>query len=565
MRIGELSSPPQMQRKTHYSLYALLSMLAAPLVVMLAWSYQAQAWRSILTLLLSAVLCFLLIAGLTRTWRSLVLCSFPLLVLGVAYTALTLQMGIVPGRAMALLLNSSAPEDIIGAVRVSGGTWPAVVIIALLGGYLHLAWRLPNRLIFSRPVVVASRITLALCLAAVALVAGDAAELIDGLAINPYTGPLIFLSADMPRARAELRGALVAKIPYRAHRTRAGEEIHVLVVGESVRRDSWSVYGYKRPTTPYLYSLKGEAIFLQNVIADANLTEWAFPMMLTGLSPQEYDASRLRGNLVDLAREAGYSTAWLTNQDVRMADMIGIAPDHLEYRADLRGNINGRHLLDEVMLPAYQREIAARGTSRFIGVHLMGSHWEYYLRYPPAFQRFGTASHLNMLSIFTGSRDVGHELVDSYDNSIYYTDWFLRQLIESLRVIGVPATVTYFPDHGEDLEPFDGEAGHGQPKYTPHAFEIPAFVWLNDAYRSAHPDIYAALKRNVTKEIRTHNVFYTVAQLMGISWPENSPDKSFASDRFAPDTTRQHIAGGVLITRPRDVDPVSSAPSLAAR
>ena len=554
-----------MQCKPSYSLYALLGMLAAPVVVMLAWSYQAQAWRSILTLALSAAVTFILIAGLTRTWRRFVLFSFPLFAFGLIYTALTLQMGIVPGRAMALLLNSSAPEDMIGAVRVSGGTWPAVALILLLGGYLYLASRLPTRRIFSRPVVLATRAALALCLLAVTVVAGDAAELIDGLAISPYTGPLIFLSADMPRARAELRGALVAKIPYRAHRTGIGEEVHVLVVGESARRDSWSAYGYTRPTTPYLNSLRGEAIFLQDAIADANLTEWSYPMMLTGLCPQEFDVSHLRGNLLDLAREAGYSTAWLTNQDIRMATMIGIAPDRLEYRADLRGNINGRHLWDQVMLPAYQRELTRTGTARFIGIHLMGSHWEYYLRYPAGFQRFGPASHLNVLSIFAAKGDADRELVDSYDNSILYTDWFLQQIIESLRVIKIPATVTYFPDHGEDLEPLDGEAGHGQPRYTPHAFELPAFVWANDAYRAAHPEIYSALKRNASKEIRTHNVFYTVAQVMGITWPGASMEKSFASDRFVPDATRQHIAGGVLITRPSDGKPVSRTPSVAAR
>ena len=559
-----------MRCKTPYSLYALLGMLAAPVVAMLAWSYQAQAWRALLTLLLSAAVSFTLIAGITRTWRRFVLFSFPLFVLGVIYTAFTLQMGIVPGRAMALLLNSSAPEDMLGAVRVSGGTWPAVGIIILLCGYLYLAWRLPVQRIFSRPVVLATRVALTLCLLVVTVVAGDAAELIDGLAINPYAGPLIFLSADVPRARAELRGALVAKIPYRAHRTSVGDEVHVLIVGESARRDSWSAYGYARPTTPYLSSLNGEAIFLQNAVADANLTEWSFPMMLTGLGPDEFDVSHLRGNLVDLAREAGYSTAWLANQDIRMATMIGIAPDRLEYRADLRGNINGRHLWDEVMLPAYQRELTHTRTPRFIGIHIMGSHWEYYLRYPAAFQRFGTSPHLNTLSIFADKRDAARELVDSYDNSILYTDWFLRQVIEPLRVLQVPATVTYFPDHGEDLEPLDGQAGHGAPRYTPHAFELPAFVWVNDAYRAAHPELYAALRRNASKEIRTHNVFYTVAQLMSIGWPEDRPEKSFASERFVPDTTRQHIAGGVLITRPRDGNLVSgtsgtsSVPAIAS-
>jgi hypothetical protein len=115
----------------------------------------------------------------------------------------------------------------------------------------------------------------------------------------------------------------------------------------------------------------------------------------------------------------------------------------------------------------------------------------------------------------------------------------------------VPATLTYFPDHGEDLQLLDGAAGHGQPSYTQHAFEIPAFVWTNSAYRAAHPAVVAALRSNASKEIRSHNVFYSVADLMGITWPGAMPRRSFASDRFVPDTTMKLVAGGVFVVPPR--------------
>jgi len=104
--------------------------------------------------------------------------------------------------------------------------------------------------------------------------------------------------------------------------------------------------------------------------------------------------------------------------------------------------------------------------------------------------------------------------------------------------------------HGEDLQQLDGETGHGAPAYTQHAFEIPAFVWVNDAYRGAHPQVVAALKSNTNKEIRSHNVFYTVADLMGIEWPGAKPERSFASDRFLPDASMKLVAGGLLVMPP---------------
>ena len=93
-------------------------------------------------------------------------------------------------------------------------------------------------------------------------------------------------------------------------------------------------------------------------------------------------------------------------------------------------------------------------------------------------------------------------------------------------------------------------AGHGGPVYSASQYEIPAFIWVNDAFRAAHPRQLAALRSNATKEVRSHDFFYTVADLMGISWPENNPERSIASETFAPDLSRQELVGGVLALRP---------------
>ena len=51
------------------------------------------------------------------------------------------------------------------------------------------------------------------------------------------------------------------------------------------------------------------------------------------------------------------------------------------------------------------------------------------------------------------------------------------------------------------------------------------------------------MEQNAGKEIRSHNVFYSVADLMGIRWPSAKPDESFASAAFVPDLTTPLIAG----------------------
>jgi glucan phosphoethanolaminetransferase (alkaline phosphatase superfamily) len=268
------------------------------------------------------------------------------------------------------------------------------------------------------------------------------------------------------------------------------------------------------------------------------------------MSPVDFDLGKVRGNLLDLAKEAGYRTAWLANQDLAIAESVGVAPDSLIFPPDLKTNINGRHTLDEVLIPGFQREIAAVGSPRFIGIHMMGSHWEYYRRYSRDFQKYGstsTLSHLSMASVLVDSPDSSAALVDAYDDSVLYTDWFLHKLIEDAEVLKVPATLLFFPDHGEDLFLLDGATGHGSPIYTPHAFDIPAFIWMNKAYRERYPDRVAALEENAKREVRTHNVFYTEAELMGIRWPDESRRLSFASHDYVPESSMKRVAGGVFV------------------
>jgi glucan phosphoethanolaminetransferase (alkaline phosphatase superfamily) len=358
----------------------------------------------------------------------------------------------------------------------------------------------------------------------------------------------------LPQAHDELRGTFVVKTPFHAKRVGTGEEVHILIVGESARRDSWSVYGYSRETTPYLDRLKRdkEAIFLDHAMSDANLTILAVPIMLTGMTPQEAARARgVRGNLLDLAKEGGYETNWLVNQDVGISTSMGIVADHLEYPPDFHESTFSRSALDETLLPGYRRGVDQAGRPRFIGMHVMGSHWEYYRRYPRAFQQFGSAQRIATLTSASTDRSMVGDLADAYDNSVLYTDWFLQQVIEAARRLRVPVTVTFVPDHGEASPYLDaGAAGHGGARYVAAEFQIPAFVWTNAAYRSAHPEKVAALEANASKEIRTHDVFYTVADLMGINWSGADPARSFASEHFVPDSTKEHLARGVLIKRP---------------
>jgi glucan phosphoethanolaminetransferase (alkaline phosphatase superfamily) len=549
-RVGIFS----MRNRLLYRCVALAAVGAAPVLATAFSQLGRQSTRTIVTILLVSTLIAFLIAALTRTWRRFLLVCLPLVLVSAAFAAYTVSFGVRPSNSLAVVLLCASWEEVVGFVSLYHVVPLLLVVLTLIAVYLLLALRLPHIQIFSgKPGafgMTRSRALLLASLPVTAYVASNPADLIDGVAFNPVTGSAMFFAADVPQAYASWKGTLLRKVAYGARRS-GGEEVHILVVGESARRDSWSVYGYGRSTTPYLDKLKGEAIFLQDAVADANLTWWSVPIILTGITPEQFGTTPVRGTIVDLAKEAGYSTAWLINQDTSMTKYAGIHADHMTIPP--HGNsIFDLKTLDGALLPAYSTEIARAGVPRFIGLHVLGSHWVYDRRYPPSFQRFGAARKINDMAIFAqGNQSEG--MMDAYDNSVAYTDWFLQQLIEQARALHVPVTLTFFPDHGEDVGLLDGTVGHGSPAYTQHAFEIPAFVWVNDAFRQAHPEKVTAMQANASKEIRSHDVFGTVADLMGIGWPGANPARSFASDKFVPDTAMRHCAGGQLVPRqPRD-------------
>jgi glucan phosphoethanolaminetransferase (alkaline phosphatase superfamily) len=535
-----------------WCLFAMWLLYAAPIVTMMYWASGSQRARGVITVALVAVLVAFIAAVTTLTWKRFFLIQLPLSLLGVGFTCYTVAFNMPPGRTLALIVLLASPEQVLGFLLMPQGALLFGLLTVWCIVYYLLARALSGVWIFDRPMVIVSRIVLVMMLPATAYAALDPAQLIDGIALNPMAGSLMFVGGRLFKENHELHGSRVNKTPYGAHRSGL-EEVHVFIIGESARRNSWTVYGYRRPTTPYMDSLRSEAIFFQNARADANLTEWVVPILLTGLSPDTYSVGKIRGNFLDLAHEAGYSTAWLVNNNLGVSNMIGVYPDRLELPPDWRSNINGRHTLDESLLDAFGREIGRSGSSRFIGLHIMGSHWEYYARYPSKFQKFTRQSDLGretMASVLVDNPQMESLVVDDYDNSLLYTDWFLQQIIEKARALKVPATVSYISDHGEGLQLLDGTAGHGAPAYSSQEFEVPAFVWVNAAYRRMHPDVVHALQANADKEIRSHNFFDSLGQLMGIRWPDADPHKSFASSQYVPDVAMPFIAGGTLVNDP---------------
>jgi glucan phosphoethanolaminetransferase (alkaline phosphatase superfamily) len=511
--------------------------LCLPYVALGTWLARSQGPQSLAAFAVSVGLLMLLPVIAARTWRRYLLLQFPILLASTAFAADTLLFDKTPGENAAYILATTSWGEIQGLLGLWQNTLWLLTAVLLASIYLGLSAWSPDRPIFSgrNPRVLWGMIAAAAIASAYALLSFGA--LVEGLEANPVVGIAMFVWGPWRHAEAAVNGDFVQKIPYGASRIGA-EEVHILVIGESARRNSWSAYGYARKTTPNMDKLRDEVILFQNAVADANFTICAFPILLTGLSPMHFDMNAIRGNIVDLAKEAGYSTAWLMNQDPHLSLLAGVHADRMVYAGFMPGPVANRPQFDEALLPDLRGELERRGQAQFIGLHLDGSHWAYDQRFPAAFAVF-----------HADGKSPNQRELDAYDNSIAYTDWILGQIIEQARGLKVPATVTYISDHGEDLYALDGLSGHGRARYTEHQFEIPAFVWVNSAYRAAHPDKVRAMTENANKEIRSHNIFYSVADLMGVRWPGASAADSFASASFVPDLQEPFSAGGSMVAQ----------------
>jgi len=108
---------------------------------------------------------------------------------------------------------------------------------------------------------------------------------------------------------------------------------------------------------------------------------------------------------------------------------------------------DGEFCLDQILLNELRSELQKKpDQNRVIVLHMIGSHGPtYYLRYPPEFAKFLPDCPRS---------DIQHcseeQLINTYDNTIVYTDYIIGQVIEMIS--DVPdSSMLYVSDHGESL------------------------------------------------------------------------------------------------------------------
>jgi len=320
---------------------------------------------------------------------------------------------------------------------------------------------------------------------------------------------------------------------YEAERTAEapGREVYVYIIGEAARAMNWQLYGYERETNPLLSRI-GDLVVFRDVLTQSNTTHKSVPLILSSVATDEHEELYRRKGLPALFNEAGFDTWFISNQSPQGAMIDHLAHDakHVIY---IRSPRHDTQLLDEM------RKVLERSTSQklLFVLHCYGSHFSYHQRYPREFAHFQPD---NDVAIARQHRPM---LVNAYDNSIRYTDYFLAQTIGYLRSLkGTSSALLYCADHGEDLIDDDRERFlHASPTTTAYQLYVASLAWFSEDYRKHFPEKAAAAEANETAPATTHALFHTMADMASIRGRFLTTKVSLVSPDFDRTAPRRYL------------------------
>ena len=308
----------------------------------------------------------------------------------------------------------------------------------------------------------------------------------------------------------------------------------VVVVGETARAQNFSLNGYERDTNPEL-AARGDIIAFQDVSSCGTATATSVPCMFSrfGRDAYSYEAGLANENLLDVLSHAGIQIEWWENNTGDKGVASRVASRELTYLENdeycSAGECN-----DGIFLPFLQEVIDTITEDTILVMHDIGSHGPaYYLRYPKEYERFTPTCDSTELGNCTQE-----EIINTYDNTIAYTDHVLAETIRLLETQNTAtAAMMYMSDHGESL----GEGGlylHGTPYFMAPETQtkVPFLIWLSDEYKTAFTTDVSCLNELATQPTTHANLFHSVLGLMDITTSEKSADLDlFSSCRMAPE------------------------------
>ncbi|RKS85804.1 phosphatidylethanolamine:Kdo2-lipid A phosphoethanolamine transferase [Orbus hercynius] len=312
--------------------------------------------------------------------------------------------------------------------------------------------------------------------------------------------------------------------------TNGQKNVMILIVGETARANNFSLGGYDKPTNSLL--AKQNVIYFQNTSSCGTATAYSLPCMFSNMTRENYEPqlANKQSNALDILQKAGINILWVDNDSgcKGVCDRVPNVDITEKYKNNFKQCRDGV-CYDDILfsdLPQYLDNIKS---DTLIVLHTIGSHGPtYYQRYPDEYKKFTPTCDTNEIN-----RCSQEALINTYDNTIAYTDSIINQAINLLKSYDdrYNTSLMYLSDHGESL----GESNiylHGMPYSVAPKYQtqIPLLIWLSDKYQQQENiDTDCLSQQAKNDQFSQDNLFHSLLGMFNIKTTQYQPQLNLLS------------------------------------
>lgn len=285
--------------------------------------------------------------------------------------------------------------------------------------------------------------------------------------------------------------------------------LFIFVIGESARSMNFSLNGYDRETDKFLKEQKN-LISFSDTQACGTTTNHSIPCMFSHLAKENFtiEKGRQYENLLDFFKKFDFDIKWRSNN----GDCKNVC-NRISYSSVNSFNSTG---FDDSLIINLKKEIKAiNKQNSFFILNQRGSHGPlFYKRYPNDFEIYKPACKKNIRNC------IYNELVNAYDNSIYYSNYNLNEIINLLKTKEDEYNIIllYISDHGEGLGGAEGVFTHAMPynEANDYVLKVPFILWFSENSELAFNIDLQCLEKKKNDKLSQDNIFHSILGLFNI-------------------------------------------------
>ncbi|MCC8419789.1 kdo(2)-lipid A phosphoethanolamine 7''-transferase [Photorhabdus thracensis] len=273
----------------------------------------------------------------------------------------------------------------------------------------------------------------------------------------------------------------------------------IFIIGETARWDHMGILGYERDTTPLLSKEPNLVTFRGESCDTATKLSLRCMFVREGGTKNNDQRTLKEQNIFSVMHKLGFSSELFSMQsEVWFYNKTEV--DNFAFRELIASESrnDGKPVDDMMLINELKESLEHHPNGKHLVIlHTKGSHYLYSQRYPRSFAKYQPEC-MNV------DDDCSKEqLINAFDNSILYTDYFIKNVIDQVR--DKKALVFYTSDHGESID--DDFHLHGTPRHIapPEQFRVPLIVWASDKFLDAPNNAQAF--ENLRTQAKTGNIY----------------------------------------------------------